>query len=248
MKLIFPTTVIQTNENISHWKEFVDYWTETNPRSKKQRWETQPTFDTSRRFKRWIKNNKDTKITDNKKWYNEDSVASFKTIQDKGGIKEAYVDLILDDKKKRFYLNNEDSISLISIKNKQLIKEIFFPGVGIVKKQNINGPFILKDHEKSIINKRPIKNLVKLSNGKSKELSGSKKYLKENFSERKNNNIIENSIIKYGKYSTIFSFAEILRSKLPKNKREKSLASFLRILESKAKEKNKTTVEYIKLL
>lgn len=249
MILKFPEKVEQTNENMSLWKEFIDYWTEQNHRSKKQRWETQPTFDVSRRFKRWIASNKKNATTsDKKKWYDEDSVASFKTIEDKGGDKESYVDLILEDKRKRYYLNAEDAISLVGVKTKQLTKEIFFPGIGLVQKTNIKGPFIMKDHERSLINRRPSVNLRPLPEGKNKKSTLSKKYLKDNFNERKEKNIIEISISKYGKYCTIFSFAEIIREKISKEKRGKSLASFIRTIESKAKEKNKTTIEYLKSL
>ena len=43
--------------------EFIDHWTEKNPKGRLERWEMEKVFDVSRRFKKWLRNKKEWKIT-----------------------------------------------------------------------------------------------------------------------------------------------------------------------------------------
>ncbi|MCK9483845.1 MAG: hypothetical protein M0R34_05730, partial [Candidatus Marinimicrobia bacterium] len=44
-------------EDLQHKQEFLDYWTETNPNGKKERWQMEKVFDVKRRFQTWLRNN-----------------------------------------------------------------------------------------------------------------------------------------------------------------------------------------------
>ena len=54
-------------ELLEEYEEFCSYWTEKSPNWKKERWEMEKTFDPSRRFHRWLRNNKKWKKTPT--WY-----------------------------------------------------------------------------------------------------------------------------------------------------------------------------------
>ncbi|MFA4907235.1 MAG: replication protein [archaeon] len=44
-------------EDLKHKDEFLDYWTESNPNGKLERWHKEEFFDVKRRFQTWLRNN-----------------------------------------------------------------------------------------------------------------------------------------------------------------------------------------------
>ena len=54
----FTEEVFMSNLSSELCQEFCEYWTETNPKGNKMRFEMQKTFDIKRRLSRWVKNNK----------------------------------------------------------------------------------------------------------------------------------------------------------------------------------------------
>jgi len=45
-----------TSEDLKHKQDFLDYWMETNPNGKKERWQMEKVFDIKRRFRTWLRN------------------------------------------------------------------------------------------------------------------------------------------------------------------------------------------------